>query len=349
MNEVKERVIEALFERGEWTRKVNPTEYRTRCPYCGDSSKNQNTGHLYIHINVEDNLPMVYHCFKCEEQGIITKDVLSALDISDVNLHAMVSSFNKSADRFRSMRYLAGEETLMFPYERPEVTKNEKTEYIEKRLGTSLTIEELTKMKVVTSLREFLLKNEIKTLTCDPYWANKIEDHYVGFLTFGSSYLLFRDITEKEELKWLKYPITEESRRTRSFYSMETTVDVFTKNSIEINLAEGVLDVLSFSKNLGFWSPNSLNIAVSGKNYDSILHKIISLGFLGSNVSLNIFADNDDTFNKKSVNPTTIEYFEKHLSKMKYLFHSTTIYYNTIGKDFGVPKDRIKIKKHKLY
>ena len=36
-------MIDALYERGEWIKQVNNVEYRTRCPYCGDSKKSMNT------------------------------------------------------------------------------------------------------------------------------------------------------------------------------------------------------------------------------------------------------------------------------------------------------------------
>ena len=78
---VKRDMIEALFNRGDYIRQVNDIEYRTRCPFCGDSQKNFNTGHLYIRINVEDNFPIVYNCFKCNESGIVGSEFLNVMDI----------------------------------------------------------------------------------------------------------------------------------------------------------------------------------------------------------------------------------------------------------------------------
>ena len=57
--EIKESMIRALFNRGEYIKQVNDSEYRIRCPFCGDSMKNYNTGHMYIRINPCDNYPMV--------------------------------------------------------------------------------------------------------------------------------------------------------------------------------------------------------------------------------------------------------------------------------------------------
>ena len=73
--ETKLDIIQALASRDVYFRQVNDVEYRTRCPFCGDSTSNLNTGHMYIRINPDDNFNIVYHCFKCEESGIMTADV----------------------------------------------------------------------------------------------------------------------------------------------------------------------------------------------------------------------------------------------------------------------------------
>ena len=88
--QVKEDIIAALFERGVYTKQVNDTEFRTRCPFCGDSQKNFNTGHLYIRINVDDNFPIVYNCFKCNESGIVNEEFLTVMDINNSNLKSSI-------------------------------------------------------------------------------------------------------------------------------------------------------------------------------------------------------------------------------------------------------------------
>lgn len=347
--EIKQKFIDSLYERGEYIKKVNEIQYRVRCPFCGDSKKNENTGHFYIKVNVDDNYPIVYHCFKCEEEGVVTNEVLSALGIDDVELKESISTMNKHSDNFKAMQFVRGEETIFFPYKRPNANRGNKITYIENRLGCKLSDDDIDRMKIITSLKEFLILNKINELTCPTSYAYKIEDHYVGFLSFGSAYILFRDITEKEEMRWIKYPISKESMRTKAFYSMESEIDIFTPETIYVNLAEGILDVLSFYKNLGYNLPNALQIAVSGKSYEPILRKLIMMGFVGDNVVLNIFADNDEMFNKKAVNPTTVNYFKRRLSKMKHLFKEVNIHYNLIGKDFGVRKDQIKEKIYKIF
>lgn len=348
ISDVKRDIIEALFNRGEYIKQVNDSEYRTRCPFCGDSQKNFNTGHLYIRINVEDNFPIVYNCFKCNESGIVGSEFLNIMDINDVNLKSSLLSMNKNTDKISAHKFLNGDKLIIFDYERPEIKRCDKTIYIEERLGVKLSDDELSKMKVITSLKEFLLLNKIDKLGCDVNIANKIEDHYVGFLTFGGSHILFRDITGKENYRWIKYPITKESKQCRAFYSVESIVDIYTKEKIVINLSEGVMDILSAYVNLGYNDNNVMNIAVCGKHYVGVLMKLVNMGFVGENIELNIFADNDEDFNNKNNKPTDIKYFKNILKKVRYLYGSVNIYYNTIAKDIGVNKNEIKLKKYRL-
>ena len=117
--QVKEDIIAALFERGVYTKQVNDTEFRTRCPFCGDSQKNFNTGHMYIKINVEDNFPIVWNCFKCNEHGILTSETLAMLDINDVSLRSELTGMNKTSDKASAFKFLNNVKTIFFKYELP--------------------------------------------------------------------------------------------------------------------------------------------------------------------------------------------------------------------------------------
>lgn len=346
--EIKLAFIDSLYGRGEYIRQVNDIQYRTRCPFCGDSKSNLNTGHLYIKINPDDNYPMVYHCFKCEESGVVDDNLLLALNIGDINLKSNITTLNKTSDRIKGQKFLTDDEIINFNYKLPEVKDYNKIKYIEERLGCNLYIEDIEKFKIITSLRDFLICNNIKEITMENYICHNIEKNYVGFLSFGGAYILFRDITNTQQYKWIKYPVTNDSRGCKLFYSISNSIDIFTRDNININLSEGVLDILSAYKNLNYNNSNDLDIAVCGKQYLYVLNTLNSMGFVGSNINLNIFSDNDEIFNNKNNNPTNIEYFKKLLHKNKYLYNSTNIYYNLIDKDIGVTKDKIKLKKYKI-
>lgn len=349
MQDVKQSFIEALYNRGCYIKKVNNAEYRTRCPFCGDSQKDPHTGHLYIRINIEDNFPMVYHCFKCNESGIVNSDFLETIGFDDKDLKAGLVRYNKNSDNMSSHKFLYGDKVIQFGYEIPEIEIGHKTKYICDRLGINFTMDEFKKMKVITSLRDFLIKNEIKELMMDDSWLRILEKNYVGFLSFGASHIFFRDtVDKKSKYPWVKYPITKKSNECKALYSMEALIDIYTKDNIIINLSEGVFDILSVYGNLEYKNPNTMNIAVGGKGYLSILSLLTNMGLVGDNITVNIFADNDDDFNKKGRGNTDIKYFDFIFKKRKELYGSVNVYYNTISKDLGVPKDQIKIKKYRL-
>ena len=347
--EIKLAFIDSLYERGEYMRQVNEVQYRTRCPFCGDSKSDLNTGHLYIKINPEDNYPMVYHCFKCEESGIVNDNLLLALGIDDINLKSNISSLNKTSDKIKGQKYFDDDKIINFGYKLPEVKDYKKIEYIEERLKVSITDEDIRKLKIITSLKDFLIYNNIKEITMENYICHNIEKNYVGFLSYGGAYILFRDVSNTQKYKWIKYPVTRESSGCKLFYSIETSIDVFTREKININLCEGVMDIISAYKNLGYNSDKDLNIAVCGKQYLYVLNTLGSMGFIGENIDLNIFSDNDEVFNNKKNNkPTDIKYFKKLLNNQKYLYGNTNIYYNLIDKDIGVGLNKIALKKYKI-
>ncbi len=143
--EIKLAFIDSLYGRGEYIRQVNDIQYRTRCPFCGDSKSNLNTGHLYIKINPDDNSPMVYHCFKCEESGIVDDNLLLALNIGNINLKSNITNLNKTSDRIKGQKFLTDDEIINFNYKLPEVKDYNKIKYIEDRLGCNLSIEDIEK------------------------------------------------------------------------------------------------------------------------------------------------------------------------------------------------------------
>ncbi len=58
-----------------------PNNIICRCPYCGDSSKHHNKGHLYI---AKDK--PVFHCVRCDSSGHISRLLIDLDIISDPNL-----------------------------------------------------------------------------------------------------------------------------------------------------------------------------------------------------------------------------------------------------------------------
>ena len=345
--EIKLKFLRRLNSRDIWTKKVNDIQYVTRCPFCGDSSSPTH-GHFYIKVDLTDNSPIVYNCFKCPAGGVVDKDVCERLDISDMDMLSDITVLNKTADKV-DKKQIMGEKFHVFDYKLPKPIYCNKIKYIEDRLGIRLTENDAIKLKVITSFYQFLNENNIKELTCNPGIAKMFEENYVGFLSYGSSHILFRDISGKMNIPWIKYPITRKSSENKIFYSISSQIDPFTQEPITINLCEGVMDAASIYFNLGYNEKNTITIAVTGKYYEPIIRFIIGLGLFGSNVQLNVFADNDSMFNKKNKQKDTdIDFYRKIFRNSKYLFKSIKVFYNIKSKDCGVPKDQIVLKEYKI-
>lgn len=342
-HDFKTLLIDNLLRRNTFTQRVSEIEIRTRCPYCGDSRKNLHTGHLYIRINPNDNYPIVYNCFKCPAHGILKYEDLELLGIEGSEYRQSISLMNKTSDKISNGNSCFDIPEKYFEYKLPVIDINcHKIKYIENRIGYDFNRNDVINSKIITSLKEFLIINNIDYINCKPFIAKNIEDHYVGFLSNNGAYILFRDITDKENIRWYKYPITKESHGQQLFYSMTSEIDLYTKESITINLSEGVLDCLSIAYNLNNTSDNTLNIAVGGKFYNKIIKRLITTGFIGSNITINIYADRDYTYD------TGIDFYKKTLTKYKYFVKEINILYNLLYKDCGVPADKIKIEKYKI-
>ena len=350
----KERFLEELYSHNLVKPTYGKIEYRTRCPYYGDSDDPTHV-HFYLKVNINDNSNIVGHCFKCGNGGPLDKEMLELLNIDAKDLLDNVNDFSKSSDKADRKNIYSDNEQLFFDYTIPDNNfDNDKKCYIENRLGINITNDDISNMKVVFSLYDFIDKNKIK-LKFDKAFLNTIDKYYVGFLSSGNSYMLLRNITDKKfrynnqtVSNWVKIPLNNESSLCKCFYSISTEVDILTTDTITVNISEGVMDILSVYYNLKYNKPNTINIAITGKYYEQILLYLLSLGIVGSNVVVNIFADNDKEFNPNAKDPTTPEYFKKKLNRYKYLYGNIFIYYNKINKDFGYPKDDIITTKIKL-
>lgn len=346
-NEVKEDFLDALYANRNTNKikKVHSNQFRMRCHFCGDSQKNLEERHLYVLCDLTNDLPLKYNCFKCGESGYVNKDFLEKADITDKNLISRIYALNRKSEKYDKKNINANDDVYTFNFCVPNIKLSKKTEYINNRFGIKFNNDDYKKMKVITSLFEFLKINDIKTSSFTRDVLYKLEDHYVGFLTNGSSHILFRDITDSEEHSWVKYPIVPDSSKNRIFYTLESSIDILSTDELNINLSEGVFDTLGIAYQLIDNTDNSINIAVSGKYYNRVLTYLIGLGLYGSNVIVSIYSDNDNTFNKKKSNDTSIDHYRNLLNKYKPLYGRINVIYNLKNKDYGIPKDGIIIKK----
>lgn len=350
--EVKLKLIENIRNATSYYRQVTDEEHLTRCPFCGDSI-NPNKGHMYMHIILDDMSPIQYHCARCGEGGYLTPSVLRRFGIDSPDLKQLLEQLNHHTGR-KDRRMVMDKAYVKFDYVLPDRIKYPmKLKYIEDRLGISVTEDVINDCKIVTSIADLLKANEIDSLTADRSIVKMYERDYIGFLSYGNSYLLLRDVSgTHKEFSWIKYPITNASRGSKIFYSMASAIDIETTDPITINIAEGVFDIISIGYNLNQNKLNTINIANTGKEYSSLISFLVSQGIVGSNVTLNIYSDNDKVFNKKEDKKrrvkTELEDYKGDLYPYKFLMNGVYIKYNQIFKDYGTTKDNIFIESTRL-
>lgn len=352
MKDAKGIIVDALEHRGVWTRQVHSSEWVTRCPYCGDSKKRLNTGHLYLYINIEDSTSIKFFCHKCPASGILTKDKLvNDFDITESDVIDAINYINKGSlekDRLR----VVGDSRIRYNFLTPPIIECDKTKYIENRLNRKFTNDEFEDMKLIISLKDFLTLNHLKPNgVFNRHTLNMLEFDYVGFLSYGCTHILFRDVTGNNQLRWIIYPITEDvvnNPDTVAMYTVRSEIDILNDEKIVVNISEGVLDALSSAYLLTPENVKSLNIAVCGKYYQRGLLFLIENGIFGNNVIVNLILDNDREFNKKGYSGNTIKQITKLMEDSKGLYGEVNLVWNVNDKDIGVPKDKIRLEVLKL-
>ena len=74
------------------------SELITRCPYCGDSTKNSNHGHMYIGVTA----PYSFFCQRCETKGFINLKNIKDFEVDNPELAIKI---NREAFHFLQQMY----------------------------------------------------------------------------------------------------------------------------------------------------------------------------------------------------------------------------------------------------
>lgn len=296
-------------------------EYRMTCPFCGDPS-NPEDMHLYIKCTPDPTEPMPWLCFKCNQHGIVNSWFLEQLGVDDETCNLLdtqhVNRFSLGYMKTKPIKLMTGN----------PVPDSYQIKYIESRLGPGLTMEDFDKFKIVwdmSCIYPYITDDRIKNTM--PSNANSIT-----FLSEDKTMLLSRSFYPDGGWRKIKF-ITSD---TKSFYTISTAVDLFSKDNIIVNIGEGVFDILSVYKN--FNEPNSVYIAALGSDYVSAIEFIIAKGFVGRNIEIRVYMDSDQ--NEKQV--------ISKLKRFKWLFGSIRVLTNAIGKDVGVTVDKIRLNEKRV-
>jgi hypothetical protein len=320
LNNIKQTILDRIKEKSSVFEKISMYQYRIRCPLCGDSQKNLKDSHMYLKCSMNPAEPILYNCFLCNSSGKVNKYFLDKLSISIDDLPKMeYKIFNKISSKKLDIDILTGT---------PDLSSNQ-VQYIKERIGDGFTLEDYDRFKIVWDMNKIVpYINDIRIKNTMPSNRDSI-----SFISDDKSTLIIRPFLPDGSWRKIKLFPTE----NKSFYTIKSTIDIFTQEKITVSIAEGIIDILSIYKNFSD-SNNSIFLSILGSDYESGVNYIISNGFVGSNIILKIYFDND-------INEKNIKY---QLKKYKWLFNKIIIYKNTIFKDCGTTIDQINLIKYRL-
>lgn len=340
--QVKEEVRELLLS--QEPHQDNGDEVVIRCPVCGDSIKSDTSTHFHIKTDLDDDsMPLVYHCFRCDAAGVLNSDILKDIGIYNLSLNSSIKAYNKQALKSlekRGYTKYADKVNINLPYPQNLDLAEKKRQYISKRLGLSLSLEELVALKVCFNFADFLRANEINKLNVSKEILSKLHHNYVGFISTNNDFIQFRDIIGKEQkFRYYNYDVFKTLDKSRNFYSIPNKIDLMTTDDIHIVLAEGIFDILGvFYHVYDCKTENMIYSAVCGCGFASVIKYYLRKGLTGKNIHFTIFSDTDKA----------PEFYSYIYEETKDWVGSITLCYNIKNKDCGVPKSLIEIVDKKI-
>ena len=322
-NNIKQQVLDEIQNNSPVFKKVNNIQYRIRCPICGDSQTDSRDAHCYIKCDFNNpNEPLLFNCFKCNTSGKVNSNFLKKLGVNSTLIQTIDhQKFNRIGSiKHTKVDIITGTPNL----------ESKQVKYIEDRLGKGFTYEDYDKFKIIWDMNLiYPYVNNTRVKNTMPSNSNSI-----SFLSDDKSVLLIRSFDDLYG-RWRKLSLFKSENK--SFYTIKTTFNLFTNEDIIVNIAEGIIDVLSIYKNFNNID-NSAYIATLGSDYISAVEYAITKGLLGNNVIIRIYIDND-------IDDKLLKF---QLKKFKWLFKSILIYKNIKSKDVGVNINDIKLIEQKI-
>lgn len=316
---------------------IHPSGYKNgelgvRCPYCGDS-RNSDHYHLNIRIKPGDDQPLFFRCLRCNTTGVLNSNLLAMIGSSSSEYSIQVEKYNRmSCKKHGVISNKKGVRMKMQPLVINDKIL-EKHDYIENRLGLVLDIEELHNNKIVYDFIELMKYNKINKLNGDIEKIKALQNDHVGFLSAKNDFINFRDITGNHKRYYI-YKVINTIDTTGKFYIMPNKIDPFSDDMKTINIAEGVFDILGIYYHIfNKQKYNTIYAAINGAGYLNVIKYILNQGIL-CDVNVNIFSDAD----------RPPDYYKNMINQISPFVNNIRLFYNSIGKDYGVPSNEIKLK-----
>lgn len=308
--------------------------YIIRCPYCGDSRKRKNYGHLYI----SKNQP-VFRCNRCGF-GSSVKKLLNDLCYQDIDIKDIV---NDDYDIFENYYSISRQKYLVQPdkvleYENilESLEKNinlHKLNYLEERLKNHYLYDiKLNKNIIINVLdlfkRNYLLQKNLVQKYGEQKTNNLInflDKNFIGFVCYKKNSIIFRNTDKNSNFRYFKIKLFNE---IEDFFVIDDMLHSY-KEIPKVIMGEGVFDVILpyLQKNnsgTNEYFNGDIYIA-SGKSYTEGL-KFLATQKCIAQFDIYILSDSD----------VDMYHYDSIFKRIKKLVNKMKIVLNLNNKDFGV-------------
>jgi len=323
-------------------KRIDEHKVVVRCPICNENNKQHSHSHCYVGL-INDNPPLVYHCFMNECSGVVTPQFLRDMGIFDNELDVILNNFNRArmsySDYAEKKIYMVAKkkENINIPEIEDNSNNEYKLNYLRQRLGVKFSYENAKSLKIIFSLKDFLEENNIEPNRKYGKYLKDLNNDYLGFLTADRSFLVMRNTRQTKGLRYVKYDIFGSMDNKEIVYIVPgTTADLFS-DSVDLNIAEGPFDALGIFCHINKYKrENQIYAACCGSGYINAIKYFLRMGFV-ANLNVNLYSDSDKE----------LSYYRKIglMKEIRPWVNDITIYYNTLSKDYGVPRAQIELKK----
>ena len=327
---------------------LNGKQVTFKCPYCHDL-KSANSTNFSVSIDITDNKSMIYQCFRaeCLARGRVDQDFLNLLGFDQYDVIMDLTKHNRKAVKLISGTNAAYKGKHKKAISNVVNTIDDKTNviklrYINNRLGLNLTYKDIYALKINLDCYHLLKFNQVNIPSNLDNLYKKYGDYGVSFISAYNDYVIIRDISKDGRLphRYNNVNIFNNYDDATKMYVIPTKIDLLSPERTVLNVSEGALDMLGVFHNLDIDREykNQIHAAACGAGLTNVvMHYIREYGL--TNIKINVFSDDD----------VKIKAYQS-LNRIKPYVDEfdVNIYYNTISKDYGVPKEMVNLSVTKL-
>lgn len=303
------------------------------CPYCGERK-----GKCYVKMVLDDETPMVYHCFICQESGPVNSSFLEKLgitnfqDSSDINELDQIIKESNNGYRKQIKSTNGDIECNLSNYLIDGNYNQSNIDYMKNRFNIqNIPNDKMMEWCVIGNIRKYLYD----------MGYNHIYDSHIRlenriWFRMRNGNVAGRLITNRDEERWIKIS-NKHKHEGNDIYVIGNLFNL-SGRVIRVWMTEGVMDSIGIQNKLDsvvdesdFIEMNDVFISVMGRMYSSGFEWLLGRGLFGDSVKVNIVCDNDYTDIKNRIRK-----YEKCFSSIK-------VMRNHLSKDCGVEPDNIEL------